>query len=220
MTKEKRDELIALSNRRYATKSFDSSKKISEEDLITILEAGRLSPSSFGYEPWKFLVIKNKDLREKLKEISIGARNVFAGEAELVIILYKKGVVYNSDHVKNIVENVLKQTFDLESPISKGFKSFQENLLELRSPDDIDNWAKRQTYIALGNMLTAAAMLDIDSVAIEGFQLTAVTKLLESEGLIDDHEYGVSVMAGFGYRNEEIKPKKRRSFDEVVKIVE
>jgi len=71
---DKKQEILDAFNFRHATKEFDPTKKISDEDFQFILETGRLSPSSVGYEPWKFLVVENKDLKEKLKAVSCGAR--------------------------------------------------------------------------------------------------------------------------------------------------
>ena len=70
-----RKKIIEVFNRRYATKKFDPNRKISEEDWSTIMESARLSPSSFGYEPWKFLLIQNQKIKEDLKKIAWGAVN-------------------------------------------------------------------------------------------------------------------------------------------------
>ena len=82
------------------------------------------------------------------------------------------------------------------------------------------DWASKQTYIALGNMMTVAAYLGIDSCAIEGFNKEKVEKYLSDMGLLDLSEYGVSVMVSFGYRDEEITPKTRRELAEVYEVVE
>ncbi|BAW93629.1 hypothetical protein CHIBA101_1794 [Actinomyces sp. Chiba101] len=218
-TETERQSVIATAHRRYATKAFDPDRRVSPEDLRAILEAGRLAPSSFGYEPWKFLVVRDEDLRAELAPLAVGAGAVLRGGAELVIVLFKRGVVHDSPHAAHIVNDVLGVDFDPDSELSQMFKGFQEQLLGLSSPEDVDHWAQRQTYIALANMLSAAAALDIDSVPIEGFAVTAVTDLLAARGIIDPAEWGVSVMAGFGYRAEEIHPKRRREYDEVVQVI-
>ena len=218
-TETERQSVIAAANRRYATKAFDPSRHVSQEDLRTILEAGRLAPSSFGYEPWRFLVVRDEDLRAELAPLAVGAGAVLSSGAELVIILFKRGVVHDSPHAAHIVTDVLGVDFDPDSELSQMFKGFQERLLGLSSPEDVDHWAQRQTYIALANMLSAAAGLDIDSVPIEGFDVAAVTDLLAARGIIDPAEWAVSVMAGLGYRAEEIRPKRRREYDEVVQVI-
>lgn len=220
MEKFSQFEILDISNRRYATKAFDAERKVSEDDLRTILEVGRLSPSSFGYEPWKFLVIRNFELRREIYDIAPGARNTINGNAELIIILYKKNVNYTSEHVVHIVEDVLGLEYDPESPVTQAFKGFQEGMLELESEDDVNEWARRQTFIPLANMMNAAASLDLDCVAIEGFIHSALIEILEENNIIDTNEYEPSVMLGVGYRNEEITPKKRRDFNEVVEFVD
>ena len=82
--------IINAFNFRHATKRFDSDKKISESEFNTILEAGRLSPSSLGLEPWKFIVVQNAEIRNKLKEISWGARGQLETASHFVILLAKK----------------------------------------------------------------------------------------------------------------------------------
>lgn len=89
-TKLKRKEIIEIFNRRYACKKFSTEKRVSDEDLKIILESARLSPSSFGLEPWKFLLLRNEKMREDFKEFSIGAINSLNGATEIVIILAKK----------------------------------------------------------------------------------------------------------------------------------
>jgi nitroreductase len=84
---DKKQEILDAFNFRHATKEFDPTKKISDEDFQFILETGRLSPSSVGYEPWKFLVVENKDLKEKLKAVSWGAQGQIPTASHFVIIL-------------------------------------------------------------------------------------------------------------------------------------
>lgn len=86
----KNKEIIDAFQFRHACKQFDPTKTVSEEDFNTILEAGRLSPSSFGFEPWKFLVVQNKSLKEKLFPVSWGAQNSFSGASHFVILLARK----------------------------------------------------------------------------------------------------------------------------------
>lgn len=99
------------------------------QDWATILEAARLSPSSFGYEPWKFLVIENKEIREDLKSRAWGAVNSLDGADKFIIALAKKGVSYDSSHVKHIVEDVLELPYSENSPQSQFFKNFRQKIL-------------------------------------------------------------------------------------------
>ena len=81
------------------------------------------------------------------------------------------------------------------------------------------DWTSKQTYIALANMMTGAAMIGIDSCPIEGFDYPAVNRILADAGVFDPKEWGVSVMVTFGYRAKDIKPKSRKPLDEIVSWV-
>lgn len=124
-SKEERQHIIDVFNRRYATKKFDPNKKISDEDWQTIIEAGRLSPSSFGYEPWKFLLIENPQMKEDLKNFCWGAINSLNGASHFVIILARKNMTIENKHVKHMVEDVMGVTHHVvkNSRVSKKMTS-------------------------------------------------------------------------------------------------
>ncbi|MDT8718783.1 NAD(P)H-dependent oxidoreductase [Clostridium sp. 19966] len=207
---------------RHACKKFDASKVVSEKDFNTILEAGRLSPSSFGFEPWKFLVVQDPKLREKLYPAAWGAQNSFNGASHFVILLARKKVdtLYNSDYLWKVMTEVQKLPEEIAKERKAHFENFQRDDFKLLESDRaLYDWASKQTYIALANMLTTAAFLGIDSCPIEGFNIAAVEKILAENNLLDTEHFGVSVMASFGYRAGEPYPKTRRSLEEVVQWV-
>ncbi|HAZ58825.1 MAG TPA: NAD(P)H-dependent oxidoreductase [Trichococcus sp.] len=219
-TPELRAQIIEAHQSRYATKSFDPTKKIAVEDWETIIESARLSPSSFGYEPWKFLLVNNAEIKEGLKGIAAGAVNSLNGASHFVIALARKNVTIESDHVRHIVEDVLGAEFAIDSPRSQYFDNFQKNNQQLTDERTLYDWASKQTYIAMTNMMTTAALLGIDSCPIEGFNKANVEKYLSEKGLIDLSEFGVSYMLGLGYRNEPITPKKRQALDEILEVID
>ena len=110
-------------NFRHATKRFDASKKIEDSDFNTILEAGRLSPSSLGLEPWKFVVIQNSEIRSKLKEISWGAKGQLDTASHFVLILARKNVTAKSPFVQHIryviLKSIVKKVFQQQKKNSK-----------------------------------------------------------------------------------------------------
>jgi len=217
----KKQEIINAYMFRHATKVFDPTKKISDDDFEFILETGRLSPSSLGFEPLKFLVIQNMDIREKLKEVSFGGQGQLPTASHLVIFLARKDAKANSDYVQNLLKNVKKLPETVVANMTKAYGNFQEVDFKLyESERALFDWASKQTYIALGNMLTAAALIGIDSCPMEGFNMDKVTEVLENEGLLDSEKFGVSVMAAFGYRSEEpAREKSRQSREEVVQWI-
>ncbi|EKQ51824.1 MULTISPECIES: NAD(P)H-dependent oxidoreductase [unclassified Clostridium] len=218
----KNQEIINVFQFRHACKQFDPSKVVSEEDFNTILEAGRLSPSSFGFEPWKFLVIQNEKLKEKLYPVSWGAQNSFNGASYFVILLARKKIdtIYSAEYVTRIMSEVQNLPQDVADGKRAAFESFQKNDFNLLESDRaLFDWASKQTYIALGNMLTTAAFLQIDSCPIEGFNIEKVEKILQEEGVLDTEHFGISVMASFGYRAKEPYPKTRQPLESIVQWV-
>ena len=202
----KNEEILEVFNKRYACKKFSTEKRVAEEDLKTIIESARLSPSSFGLEPWKFLLLRNEKMREDFRKFAWGALNSLNGATEIVILLARKGVTGDSKYFEAVKDKFTK------------FQEIHLNLLE--NERTLFDWASKQTYIALGNMMTVAAYLGIDSCAIEGFNKEQLEKYLSDMGLLDLDEYGVSVMVSFGYRDEEQPKKIRQPLTEVLEIIE
>jgi len=202
---------------RHACKEFDSSKKISDEDFNTILEMGRLSPSSFGFEPWRFVIVQNEALREKLKLFTWGAQGQLPTASHFMIILArkKKGMIYNSEYIKSMLDK--KQLpDDVKALYGQFYEKFQkEDFKLLESDRTLFDWASKQTYIALANMMSGAATMGIDSCPIEGFDAASTEQFLKDELEIDTEEFGASVMLAFGYRLDEPRGKTRQELEAV-----
>ena len=219
--KEKNKEILEAFNYRYACKKFNKDKKVSDEDFATIIESARLSPSSFGLEPWKFLLLKNEKIKEDFKEFAWGGINSLNGASHIVIVLARKGVTADSKHMAHMLRDVKKVSEEVENIIKDKFQGFQKDHFKLlESERALFDWASKQTYIALGNMMTTAAFLGIDSCAIEGFEKERAEKYLSEKGLLNTDEYGMSYMVSFGYRDEEQPVKIRQQLSEVFEIIE
>jgi nitroreductase len=203
---------------RHATKVFDPNKVISDDDFQFILETGRLSPSSIGLEPWKFVVVQNREIREKLREIAWGAGGQLPTASHFVIILARtsKDVRYDSNYITNHFRTVKNAPEEVVRELPARYQNFQENFGLLKTERTIFDWSCKQTYIALGNMLTAAAQIGIDSCPIEGFNYKLVHEFLKEQGLLEDGHFDVSVMAAFGYRKDEPRPKTRKELNDIV----
>ncbi|HAR5891924.1 TPA: NAD(P)H-dependent oxidoreductase [Staphylococcus pseudintermedius] len=215
---DKRQMLLDTFNYRFATKRFDASRKIDDADFDTILETGRLSPSSLGLEPWKFLVIQDPEMREALKSISWGAQGQLDTASHFVLILARKNVRPENEYFQKLLRDVKQLDTDMIEQMSEKTSAFQNDNLHLyESERALWDWASKQTYIVLGNMMTSAAFLGIDSCPIEVFQYDEVSRILTEKGYFDDAEYAPSVMVAFGYREEDPKrAKTRRSKEEVI----
>lgn len=203
---------------RHACKEFDSTKKISTEDFNAILETGRMSPSSFGFEPWKFVIVQNEVLREKLKEFSWGAQGQLPTASHFVIILArkKKGMIYDSEYVEHMLKDVKQLPQDVVELYGQFYEKFQkEDFKLLESDRTLFDWATKQTYIALANMMTGAAYMGIDSCPIEGFDAQKTEEFLRDELNIDTEEFGAAVMLAFGYRKEDPREKSRQDLEDI-----
>lgn len=215
-------DIIEAMHFRHATKKFDPAKEISEEDFRFILEAGHLSPSSFGIEPWRFLVVQSPELREKIKNTSWGAKGKIMDTSHFVIFLARtaKDTKYNAEYLLDHYKNVHQYPDEALQGLLPMIENFQKEDFDLLADDRrMLDWASKQTYIALANMMTAAAQIGIDSCPIEGFPLKEMNELLREEGLLEDDSFSISVMAAFGYRIEDPREKSRRPFDDIVKFV-
>ncbi|NQD65030.1 NAD(P)H-dependent oxidoreductase [Bacillus haikouensis] len=217
-----KQEILDAYEFRHATKQFDPNKKVADDDFQFILETGRLSPSSFGFEPWRFLVIQDAGLRDKIKNTAWGAYGKLPDASHFVILLArtKLDTEYDSAYLLDHFKNVKGMPEDHMSKYLEKIEQFQKVDFDLLSGErPLLDWAGKQTYIALGNMMTAAAQIGVDSCPIEGFDIDKMNNLLEEEGLLDDGHFSISVMCAFGYRVNDPSPKTRRSFDDIVKFI-
>ena len=206
---------------RHATKKFNPNKKISEEDFDTILESGRLSPSSLGLEPWRFVVIQNKKLRDKLKPYSWGAQKQLDTASHFVLIFARKNVTAHSNYVQHLIRGIKEYEESTIPAVEEKFDNFQASFHIADNDRTLYDWASKQTYIALGNMMTSAALLGIDSCPMEGFDLDKVTEILSEEGILDTEHFGISVMVAFRYRAQEpAHGKIRQSKEDVISWIE
>ncbi len=215
-------EIIDAYQFRHACKAFDKTKKISDEDFAFILETARLSPSSFGTEPWRFLLIENNDLKEKLKGISWGAINSLNGASHFLIVLARKQMRYDQGYYRHMLQDVRKMPLDAQEATMGFYKEFQENDFDLLASErNLFDWSSKQTYIAMANMMTAASMIGIDSCPIEGFKKNEVEELLQKENHLDSEAFGVSYMLAFGYRDESvsIRPKTRLPITDIFETI-
>ncbi|ADI29177.1 NAD(P)H-dependent oxidoreductase [Methylotenera versatilis] len=203
---------------RHACKEFDPSKKVAKEDMDFILETARLSPSSFGIEPWHFIVVQDAELREKLKNGAWGATKKLETASHFVVCLTMKShfLKYDSPYVKNFMKNVQHLSDEVIEPRSKFYTEFQKSDFNLSDDRKLFDWAAKQSYIPLANMMTTAAMLGIDSCPIEGFKQAETDAVLQQDFGVDTTQYGISYMVAFGYRVNEPKIKTRRSTEEVI----
>ena len=213
-----RNEVLDILNFRHACKEFDSTKKISSEDLEVIIEGGRLAPSSVGIEPWHFIVVENKNLKDKLSEVCFGGAKQIQTCSDFIVLLTRTADEIKSD--SHYIEYLLKDVQNLTDEHYNMMKGFLKNVDNMFDNDKaFQAYATEQTYIALSSMMLTAAMLEIDSCPIGGMDKKAVTKILVEEGLLDTKKFQVTLGCAFGYRAKPATPKKRQPLSEVSTIV-
>jgi nitroreductase len=217
-----KEQILEAYRYRHACKEFDPNRLIDDEDFEFILETGRLSPSSFGFEPWKFLVVQNLQLREKLREVSWGAQKQLPTASHYLVVLVRsaKEMASESSYIRSIMEDVQHSPSEVIVNRKKRYQDFLLNDFKLLENERIMfEWACRQSYIALGNMMTSAALIGIDSCPIEGFHKERIESVLSEAGHLDGDRFGVACMVAFGYRVQEPRTKTRRTANQVVEWV-
>ena len=215
------EQILPAYQYRKSCRQYDPSRKISASDFNYILELARLSPSSVGSEPWRFLVVQNPALRQKLKPFAWGMAATLDTASHIVVILAKKNARYDSPFM---LDGIKRRGITDPEAISKTiakYHSFQEQDAHLLDNErTLFDWCSKQTYIALANMMTGAALIGIDSCPIEGFNYDDMNRTLAETGAFDPAEWGVSVAVTFGYRAQDIAPKARKPAAEVVTWLE
>lgn len=179
---------------RYATKAFDPTKKVSDADWEVLEESLTLAPSSYGLQPYKFIVVEDPAVREKLKAAAWG-QSQLTDASHLVVLAYKK-VLTDAD-----VERYVDRIVEVRGG-SRELLADYENLMKgsaKKAVDEgyIETWNSRQAYIALGFLLETAALLGIDATPMEGFDAGQFNEIL---GLTD---YSAVAICPVGYRNAE-----------------
>lgn len=187
--------LIEKLNWRYATKKFDSNKKLSKTQLDELLKAVHLSPSSSGLQAYKILVVTDPAIRQKLREAAYGQPQLTDASH---IIIFASETNLDAAYVKNYIDHIAK-TRQIGRESLDGFEqAINGNINKLTAEQKIE-WSHKQTYIALGVLLTAAAEMSIDSCPMEGFSAAKFDELLG----LTEKGLTTSVIAAVGFRSED-----------------
>lgn len=190
------EELLNRLEWRYAVKQFDSQRKIDDAAWNALQEALRLSPSSGGLQPWKFINVSDPVVREKLIPASFGQTKV-RDASHLVVLTTKKD--FGTTHV----DAHIKRTAELKGVPLETLDGLRRMLLDgIVNPKDLaarQAWASRQTYLALGVLVTAAALMGIDAAPMEGFLPDQYDNILN----LTEKGLTATVICALGYRSEE-----------------
>lgn len=219
-------QIIEALNFRHACKIFDPERKISEHEFDTILEAARLSPTSFGHEPFKILMIQSQEKRELFREFSWGANGIMSGTTGqlgtashfgIILAHTSETMTAGSDYLQKFYAETKQLPEDIIEIFNGAFGKFQAIDHDITSDREITDWSGKQAYIVLANMMTTAALLGIDSCPMEGFEMDKTIATLEEHFGVDPKLYKPAVMFAFGYRaGEPMFEKTRRTMEDTV----
>lgn len=188
-------ELIEALQWRYAVKRFDSDKKIPEADLQALLEATRLSASSYGLQPYRFVLVNDPELRNRLKAASWNQAQIT--EASHMLVFAAKTDLSEAD--TEAYMQLISATRGVPREALQGFADAINGKINAVSEGDRTTWAAHQAYIAVGNLLAAAAQLRIDACPMEGFSPEQYDEILE----LDQLGLTAKVVVTLGYRSSE-----------------
>ncbi|MEC3965988.1 NAD(P)H-dependent oxidoreductase [Flagellimonas halotolerans] len=200
---------------RYATKKFDTTKKVSDENLETLLEATRLSASSYGLQPYHVIVVSDQKVKEQLKPASWNQSQITDASH---IIVFANATEFGEELVDDYLTNV-SETRNIPEEGLKGYSDFMKSKLIDLPTETKSNWTARQAYIAFGNLMQAAAELKIDTCPMEGFESDKYNEILG----LEDKNLNAAVVLAVGYRSAEDEtqhlPKVRKSKEELFTLI-
>lgn len=208
-------DLLSALRFRYATKAFDPSRVISEADWSAIEESLVLTPSSFGLQPWKFIVVNNPEVREKLKAASWGQPQLT--DASHIVVMAARTDLTQAD-----IDSWIARLSEIQGTPAEalaGLAGMISSFSGAMTPADKQAWNTRQVYIALGQLMTSAAVLGIDSCPLEGISPSDYDQILG----LKDSGYATAVACALGYRSADDKyaamPKARFAAEKVIQHV-
>ncbi|MBF0255441.1 MAG: NAD(P)H-dependent oxidoreductase [Gammaproteobacteria bacterium] len=197
---------------RHACKKFDPERQIPRAELEEIIECARLSPSSFGMEPWKFLVIADPEIRQRLRPACWNQPQITDCSHVIAILTKPEAVKPDTDYIKAMFA---RRELGAEAEAAY-LQRYREHMqAEVEPQMSYHAWASKQCYIALGNLMTAAAAVGIDSCPIEGFAKAGVEQALG----LDGKQQQIAVLVALGYRAGAQTPRLRLSQEQLVEYL-
>jgi nitroreductase len=209
------DELLTSLRWRYATKKFDPARRIPADVWVAIEESMVLTPSSFGLQPWKFMIVEDPELRTRLRTVSWGQSQVT--DASHYVVFTARTAITEADILAWTERLSQVQGTPLEhlAPLHRAIEGF----VKAMTPAAVQAWNIRQIYIALGQLMTSAAMMRIDTCPMEGIDPGGYDRVLKLEGT----GYSTAVACALGYRSSDDRhasmAKVRFSADQVIERI-
>ncbi len=209
-------ELVQTQRWRYATKKFEPALKIPQDAWAALEQSLMLSPSSFGLQPWKFVVVTDPEVRARLRAASWNQAQV--EDCSHLVVFLAKDTIREAD-----VDHFLARTAEVSGQSLESLEAYKGmmmgGLVNGPQASQLGQWAARQAYIALGNFMTSAALLGVDTCPMEGFDPAQYDRILGLEG----SGFHVVVVCTAGYRAADdayaARPKVRFPQEELVAYI-
>ncbi len=180
---------------RYATKKFDDTKKLNDDQLALLLKTIQLTPSSYGLQPYKVIVITNQEVKDQLKAAAFGQTQLTDASH---IFVFARTKNYNIEHVEEFAQNII-ETRAINMEAIQAYVDVMKGTINARSQEELATWNAKQAYIGLGFLLETAALNEIDACPMEGFNPAAFDEILG----LDEKNLTSVVIAPVGFRSEE-----------------
>lgn len=204
---------------RYTSKKYDSSRRVSQEDLDVLFEAMRLSPSSINSQPWRFVVIESDEAKARMhgtfaNKYQFNQPHVLASSQ---IILFAYHPSYTRNDYAKVVDKGIEDKRTLPENREGAFGGFVFAEINTDESGDTSSWTKAQTYIALGNTLHTLSRLKIDSTPLEGIDTELVNEAFKEE--LGGYQCDVALAIGYHLPEEDFNaklPKSRHDLESVL----
>ncbi len=180
---------------RYATKKMDASKKVSDTDFQLLMEAIQLSTSSYGLQPYVIFNVVDPEIRKQIQPAAWNQSQIVDASHLLV---FTNILNFGEKEIEAYIQNLV-ETRQISHEAVKGYEDFMKMKITDLPKESRDIWTSKQTYLALGNLLNAAAELKIDVTPMEGFEPEKVNEILK----LNEQNLNASLIAAIGYRSEE-----------------
>ena len=190
-------DILAQLNKRYATKAFDSSKKISSADMEKLMESIKLSASSFGLQPYRIIVVEDPEIRLELRKAAWNQPQITDASA---LLIFAANIETNDKTVDDYV-SLVAQARNLPLDSLGGFGDMMKGSLSKMNSEQVETWVSKQAYIALGFGLVSSAVMGIDSCPMEGFSGTDFDRILG----LDKLGLKSKIILAVGYRSSDDK---------------
>lgn len=209
------EEYLAKLNWRYAVQKFDQSKKLTDEQVNFLKEATRLSPSSFGLQPWKIYLVNNPEVRAQVRAAAWDQPKVTEASH---LFAFASRINMTEEYIDQYVAEIAKiQNVPVENLV--GFRQMMVGSITGKTSAELSDWNARQSYLALGFLLSACAENNIDAGPMEGFDSDAVSKIIGA----DEDGYKVRTLCAVGFRSPDdtaaLRPKVRFSTEKIFKEI-